>query len=247
MNSPAADNAQAGLFRPVQFDHKTIARFWSKVEQRGPDECWLFTRKLNGSGYGAIGVRRQGVRKVLGAHVFSYELHYGPVPPGFYVCHNCPDGDKPACVNPNHLFAATQQHNMQDASQKGTLFGRRCGRGERVHTAKLNPAMVIQLRKEAASGATFEALGPKYNISATQASHIARGKSWRQVNAPSVLSRTTDGEANGAAILDENKVRMIRAHYTGKHGQMTALAKEFGVTRGAIECVVHGKTWKHVH
>lgn len=247
MNSTAADNAQAGSSQPVQFDQKTIARFWSKVDKNGPDECWLFKSKLNGSGYGSIGVRRQESRKVLGAHVFSYALHYGLVPTGFYVCHNCPGGDKRSCVNPKHLFAATQQQNMQDAARKGTLSGRRCGRGVRVITSKLNPEMVIQLRKDAESGVTFEALGQKFNISATQASHIARGKSWRQVDAPTVESRATDGEFNGAAILDANKVRLIRAHYTGKHGQMTALAKEFGVTRGAIECVVHGKTWKHVH
>jgi hypothetical protein len=43
-------------------DHfeKAIARFWSRVEKRGADECWLFQGASNGSGYGAIWMESRG-------------------------------------------------------------------------------------------------------------------------------------------------------------------------------------------
>jgi len=50
------------------------------------------------------------------------------------------------------------------------------------------------------------------------------------------------GNANPASKLDAEKVRLIRS----SSKTMYALAKEFGVTAGAIACVIRYKTWKHV-
>jgi ferredoxin-like protein FixX len=40
-------------------------------------------------------------------------------PSELVACHRC---DTPSCVNPGHLFAATQKENMQDALRKGRLM-----------------------------------------------------------------------------------------------------------------------------
>lgn len=51
--------------------------------------------------------------KLVRAHRYSYELHYGPIGPGLIVRHEC---DNPRCCNPLHLSAGTQKDNMNDAA-----------------------------------------------------------------------------------------------------------------------------------
>lgn len=54
------------------------------------------------------------------------------------------------------------------------------------------------------------------------------------------------GSANHAARLTEAQVLEIRARYTGKRGQQTALAREYGVDINAIHNIVRRKTWTHI-
>ena len=56
----------------------------------------------------------------------------------------------------------------------------------------------------------------------------------------------TSGERNPLAKLTKKAVRYIRTHYKRWDRQFggNALAKKFGVTQGAIWCVVAGRTWR---
>ena len=86
-------------------------RFWSKVDRRAPDECWPWLASRSPKGYGRIcvnGYPRQ-------AHRVAWELTYGPVPPGKFICHHC---DSPSCCNPAHGWPGTHQDNVKDMIEK---------------------------------------------------------------------------------------------------------------------------------
>ena len=100
-------------------------RFWSYVDVKGRNDCWLWTGSLYEFGYGQFVFRWKNKEIHVTASHFSWFITYGKTN-GLYVCHNCPGGDNPSCVNPFHLFLGTQKENMQDAVKKGrSSFGRK--------------------------------------------------------------------------------------------------------------------------
>ena len=92
-----------------------LDRFWSKVDQRGPDDCWEWRAARMWKGYGHFGVARD---LVVRAHRFAWEVSRGPIPNGAMVLHRC---DNPACCNPAHLFLGTARDNTDDMVAKGRM------------------------------------------------------------------------------------------------------------------------------
>lgn len=89
------------------------ARFWSKVDKRGPDECWPWMGTRLRPGYGVMQVSGKRVR----ATRVSWSLHNGaPFPQDRIACHSC---DNPNCVNPAHIWAGTHSENTRDMIAKG--------------------------------------------------------------------------------------------------------------------------------
>jgi hypothetical protein len=145
----------------------TMKRFWSKVDRRGPDECWPWRGGTNGKqGYGLFWL---GEHKPVLAHRWVYEHVVGPSPPGrgyhgTCVLHRC---DNRLCVNPAHLFLGTHADNMADMSAKGRATSPR-QLGESNPNAKLTAEQIEQIRRTYTGrwGEQSE-LGRQYGVSAT--------------------------------------------------------------------------------
>lgn len=88
-------------------------RFWMYVDPGAPNECWEWQGSINAGGYGQMTV----MCKHWPAHKASYLINIGPLD-ARNVCHTC---DNRRCVNPAHLYLATQSQNMKDAVSRGRL------------------------------------------------------------------------------------------------------------------------------
>lgn len=146
----------------------TADRFYSNIGEVTESGCWLWKGTPDSSGYGRILVGKVRTK----AHRYSYTLHVGPIPDSAYICHRC---DVPACVNPEHLFAGTQQDNVDDCVQKGRRVP---PIGERNRAAKLTEPQVREIRN---APGTTTAIGRQYGVSAVMVSLIKRRKSWTHV------------------------------------------------------------------
>lgn len=138
--------------------------------------CWLWTGARYTKGYGVACHRS----KRQAAHRLSYQLHYGPIPEGYQVCHKC---DNPPCVNPLHLFLGTATDNMRDMAAKGRdgahTKPEKVRRGSEAGQARLTDAQVIEIRARYDAGEIgMYQLSRQYGISKSQAGRIVRREAW---------------------------------------------------------------------
>lgn len=144
-----------------------VARFWSKVDVRGPDECWPWLAAVDGDGYGRFSHGGRGAPQARASR-FAYACEHGPIPEGASVLHSC---DNPPCCNPRHLRAGTHQDNMEVAVVRG--------RKPRVRgNARLTPAEVLEIRRSAATGSSLAA---RFGLAKSTVSMIRSGRTWADV------------------------------------------------------------------
>ena len=152
------------------------ARFWAKVDRRGPDECWEWTGYRHQFGYGLIS--RVGRHAMLTAHRVSWEMRFGTAG-DLHVCHRC---DNPPCVNPAHLFLGTHQDNMKDMAAKGRASQPPVRRGSANNKAKLTEEMARQIRETyAAGGVSIRQLARQYGVTFAPVQMLIAGKTWRHI------------------------------------------------------------------
>jgi hypothetical protein len=89
-----------------------VARFWARVDIRGPDECWPWNGRRSDRGYGEYGLSDKTWR----AHRYALIVSGKDVPDDKIVMHSC---DNPPCCNPRHLKVGTNLDNNRDMVAKG--------------------------------------------------------------------------------------------------------------------------------
>lgn len=156
----------------------TVDRFWSKVDRRGPDDCWLWIgTKMKplpcGLIYGYFGVTDYKRCVSYRPHRLSWTLCNGRIPDGMVVMHTC---DKPLCMNPNHLQVGTQADNMRDRDSKDRNVV-----GEEHWNSKFTEQDIIAIRT---SDKTNTELASQYDAHSAHILRIRRGHCWKHVPMP---------------------------------------------------------------
>lgn len=149
-----------------------VARWWSKVDVRGPDECWPWTGGTFHYGHGRFWIDG----KELPAHRYGYSILVGP-PGDLFVCHSC---DNPPCCNQRHWFLGTALDNMRDKVAKGRHYApgpTNPARGTQNGRAVMNDQTATELRTLAPT-MTQTALAQRFGIGRTQVRRILNGESW---------------------------------------------------------------------
>lgn len=142
---------------------KAIARFWSRVDQRGPDECWEWLGYRNPDGYGHLTLRI--ITESAYAHQLAFELANG-YKSQLWVLHSC---DNPPCCNPAHLREGTPKDNMRDSIERGRAAhlqpgflakAKQWGESRR----KVTPELQAIFHREHLAGVSRKALAAKYHV-----------------------------------------------------------------------------------
>lgn len=93
-------------------DPAAVAKFWSRVDVRGSDDCWLWTGSRCRRGYGSFSSAGRTYR----THRLAWMIqHQKEIPAGMCGCHAC---DNPSCVNPNHIWLGSVIENNFDMIRK---------------------------------------------------------------------------------------------------------------------------------
>jgi len=147
----------------VRQNHCSLAcAFWSKVDIRGPEECWPWMARTRWKGYGKM--TRNGT--TFWAHRLAFEST-GRQAGEMMVCHTC---DNRACCNPVHLFLGDARANSDDKVAKG-----RQARGRQFPQTKLSEKDVRFIRQSPLSDT---ALARKYGVGRATIYNARNARSW---------------------------------------------------------------------
>lgn len=144
-------------------------RVYSHVAQDG--ECLIFSGCKDQFGYGRI--HRDG--RLVRIHRAVWERDHGSIPDGMVICHTC---DRPACINPDHLFIGTQADNIADMNSKGRQRGTA---GSDHPGAKLNEDAVLRIRDRLGAGESGASLAREYAVSESLIWYIKARRGWTHV------------------------------------------------------------------
>jgi len=141
-------------------------RLLAKIDLKNSTGCWEWSGARVPQGYGLI-KRKDGTQ--LRAHRVAYELVYGLIPKGMFVCHRC---DNPSCVRPSHLFVGSHDQNMADMVAKGRAARMQ---GHCNGSAKLKAIEVISIRTSVDS---YSRIARQFGVSSSAVGLIKRRERW---------------------------------------------------------------------
>lgn len=148
-----------------------LIRFWSKVDIRGPDECWEWQAGSNKKGYGRFTLVSY---MTVTASRFALVATAGREPHGMLALHHC---DNPCCCNPHHLYFGTHADNSDDKVRRGRA---KTGdqRGASNGAAKINDEQLALIVSRLKEGWNNKQIAADLPIDHSMVSLIRLGKQW---------------------------------------------------------------------
>jgi len=140
-----------------------LDRFWSFVDVRGPNDCWLWTGTTT-----RYPIYYQNNKQYY-AHRLICEHYHGDMS-GLVTRHLCGNA---LCVNPAHLRPGTQAENNRDKVLHGTT-----NKGKSNPNAKLTEQDVLDIRS---SDKKTKVLAEHYNLGQEQIRRIKRRDMWTHI------------------------------------------------------------------
>jgi hypothetical protein len=230
-----------------------LACRWPDVETRFRNSytvhpetgCWIWTASIGTDGYASFW---NGTRNIHASR-YSWALVNGPIPDGLDIMHDCPGGDNPLCVCPDHLRPGTRKENLQDSIDKGR---------SPKHRPRMTVADAEAIRQRyAVGGVTMQQLAAEAKVTiptiwniirqrtfkpGSRLHGLYRGRSHRPKGKPGYCR----GEQSHLATITEDQARQILAIYQGGDATITEIAGLVNTTREVVYNIVMGKTWKHL-
>lgn len=155
-------------------------RFEAYVSPEPMSGCHLWSGAASKAGYGNFSWRcDSGHFKTTHAHRISYLLENGTLPSDKVICHKC---HNKLCVNPAHLYAGTQQDNINDELARGTHVsqsGRRAY-GEAAGNSKLKNHQPAEIRRMHADGQRIAIIAKEYGVSLATIYAVVQNKIWKE-------------------------------------------------------------------
>ncbi len=208
----------------VNSPEKRKLRFWRKVDKNGPlpdqaisyyfglSRCWTWKGSVDKDGYGQCGFQRKNIR----AHRVSYTLCVGEIPTEKSILHRC---DNPRCVNPDHLWAGSNEENVNDMILKG-----RVPKGE-LHWASIDSSRIPR--------------GENNGRRKHPERYPVGDRHWSKLQ-PEKRARA---EGHGMAKMTLEKVLLLR-HLRASEGKSTKeLAEMFGICKSTTVKIICGDLW----
>lgn len=132
----------------------------------------MWTGAKDTGGYGRIYLHG----RIEGSNRLSWLIHFGEIPDSLFVCHRC---NNKGCVNPNHLYLATNGQNIRDAIKDGIMTFKNHD-GEHNGRAILSWADVHTIRNMRSNSNTrISQLAVDFGVSEATISAVLSGRNWK--------------------------------------------------------------------
>jgi NUMOD4 motif/HNH endonuclease len=194
----------------------------------------LLKPHISAWGYRIVTLSRYGEHTDRRVARMVLEAFVSPCPPGHEACHG-PGGKLDDRLD-NLSWGTRSKNQGADRLRDGTS-----NRGARCGAAKLTAEIVISCRQRFAAGETQVNLATEFNVDQSVISDAVRGVSWKDLDEPPVLLPLNSRQSK---MTKEIVWECRRRHGAGE--TITALAREFGISRSAVSMAVSGKRWRGI-